>query len=145
MTILTAFPDAEAALCDLLVGGEDSVDYGAGDFGTGQFGGAGITLNVGTVTPPNLLEVLQFARVHVFTGADDRFTDTSRATIDNFALTRADAKETAEQIRQLFTQGPVLINGIVLDSITTDTKPVEVPWSPDVRRYTATYRIAARR
>lgn len=123
MTVAT-FPDVESVFCDLLPTFADGLD-------------------TGLVTPASLPAL--FARVHRVSGADDLVTDTADLVIDVLAPTRAAAKAASEAIRAGLTAGPHVVGGVVIDTVRTLAAPTEVPWSPDVRRLTATYRATLRR
>ena len=101
--------------------------------------------NVGEVTDAELVDNLPFNRVGRIGGADDQITDRPRITIDTFALTRAQARQIAETIRQRLTSGPLLVGSVVLDKTITLTGPQDIPWSPAVRRYSASYQVSVRR
>lgn len=125
MAELAPWPDVEAALEDIL---EDLAP-------------------TGTTTPAKLQETLPFIRIERFGGDDDRITDANLITIDTFAAVRADSKALAETIRARLLSGPLTTGSTTLDTTTTATAPSEVPWSDDqsIRRFSATYRITARR
>lgn len=104
--------------------------------------------NIGTATPADLQAMLPYIRVQRIGGDDDGFTDSALVAIDAFAATRDDARALAEAIRQRFiTPGPKVVVGGSIDGAVTATAPNEIPWSDDqeIRRFTASYRITARR
>lgn len=124
MTDLPGFPDLEQAVCDLLE-----------DLG-----------ETGIVTPADLQDRLPFHRVQRFGGADDVITDTAALSVDTFAADAATGRERAEQVRQRLLSGPHATAHGVIDLAETTSAPVEVPWDgAPVRRWTATYRLQARR
>lgn len=124
-TPLAAWPDVELALLDLLTP---------------------LAANNGTETPPDFTGLLPFLRVNRFGGTDDRVTDTASVSVDVFAATRRDAQPLAEQVRQLLLAGPHIVDGYVLDHVSTVSAPAEAPWeNTSVRRWSATYRVSARR
>lgn len=128
MADLSSFPDIEKALVTALNG----------------FEGA----DAGTVTPANLQDAFPFIRCVRRGGSDDFYADTARVDIDVFAGSRHDALILAEQVRQHLTRGPLVVAGVgVVDKVTTDTAPNEVPWSDDesTYRFTASYSVTARR
>lgn len=123
MTPLAPFPDSEAVLMDLVE-----------DLG-----------NTGEVTDDQLLDNLPFIRVGRIGGVDDLITDRPRLVVDTFAATRAQAYTLAETIRQRLTSGPSRVGSAVIDKAITLSGPQEVPWSPAVRRYSASYQLSFRR
>lgn len=131
MTDRAGFPDTARVVVDLLadlVGGCD---------------------NIGTDTPATTLQAtLPYLRVQRIGGDDDGFTDSALVSIDAFAAIRSDAQALAEAVRQRLLSRPIPVTGgVTLDYASTATAPNEVPWSDDqsVRRFTASYRITARR
>jgi hypothetical protein len=119
------FPDVEVAVLDLL---------------------AATFPNNGTVTPADFTDVLPFVRVNRYGGTDDRITDAASVAVDVFSDHRSGARDGAEQVRQLLLAGPHAVDGAVLDRVTTVSAPVEASWdNPAIRRWTATYRVTARR
>lgn len=127
MTDRDPFPDIEAALVDLLL---DLADGGAG-----------------TVTPADLQGMMPYLRVQRFGGADDGITDALNVSIDAFAADRATSRALAEAVRQRLLTGPHVVGEATIDKAITLTAPNEVPWSDSqaVRRFTASYRVTARR
>ena len=101
----------------------------------------------GTVVPADLTSHMPYVRVARFGGGDDRFTDTARVDVDCFAATRVVAFSTAEEVRQRLLDYPHVVTDVgTLDYVSTLTSPHEVAWQdPDVRRFTASYEITARR
>lgn len=124
--ILGAFPDMEEAFIALL----------------------SPLARAATETPGSWDGNLPFFRVVVFGGGDNSITDVSRLALDAFGATKADAYDLAEAARTLLTApGARVLTGVVVDQITTDTKPHQVAWStePSPVRYAAAYRATARR
>lgn len=82
-------------------------------------------------------------------GDDDRITDSATVNIDSLTANnpRSSGRDLAESIRQRLISGPNVIGSVTIDFSSTATAPNEVPWSDDqtIRRFTATYRITARR
>lgn len=103
----------------------------------------------GTVTPADLQTALPFVRIARRGGSDDRITDTATVDIDAFAASRTDSRLLADTIRaRLIAPGGLVSGaGVLIDQSSTATAPNEVPWSNDqsIRRFTATYRVTARR
>lgn len=129
MVVLDDYPDIEAALVQLLPNAVDD-------------------LTADGVTPADFTGKLPFARVVCHGGSDDGITDTSRVTIDYFAATRALAQSGSEAVRQYLTQlGGLQIGSVVIDQITTDSKPQNIPWndSNSPQRFVASYKPTARR
>lgn len=131
MTDRAAFPDTEAVLRDALVDLVASCD------------------NIGSATPSDLQTAgtMPYIRVQRIGGEDDGFTDSALVAIDAFAGDRTTSITLAEAIRQRLISGPNTVDGGTIDRATTATAPNEVPWSDDqtVRRFTASYRVSARR
>lgn len=130
MTDRAGFPDSERIIVNLLA---DLV---------------GGCANIGTATPSTLQTTLPFIRVQRIGGDDDGFSDSALVAIDAFAADRDDARALAEAIRQRFlTPGPKVVVGGSIDGAVTATAPNEIPWSDDqeIRRFTASFRITARR
>jgi hypothetical protein len=124
MPILAAFPDVQAMLVEMLA-----------DYGT-----------VAVKTGPDLAEKLPFISVQRLGGRDDRFTDEAPVDVDVFTPDYS-GLALAETIRQRLTAGPIRTSLGVIDRITTDSAPREIPWTDGstVRRFAATYRLRARR
>lgn len=136
MEALTAFPDVEDVLLQLL--------DGLGD--------------VGTFLPSDLKDRLDpvggppgtFHRVYRFAGPDDGITDRPVIGIATFASTRAVGQPSAEAVRQRMIAAPHTIatatGTVVIDTATTAEAPHEVPWGDSaVRRWEASYRLTLRR
>ncbi|HVX20884.1 MAG TPA: hypothetical protein VHB02_06030 [Acidimicrobiales bacterium] len=124
MTDLAPFVDLELAVMDLL-----------GDLAP-----------TGTVTPPNLADELPFIRVTRYGGGDNLITDTARLDIDTFATSWPACKALAEQVRQRLLSWPHTTSAGVIDRVSTDTGPHQVPWdNPNVRCFAAAYRVTGRR
>lgn len=129
--VLTVFPDAEHAVCDLLA-----------DLGT-----------CGTETPASLQSALPYIRVARTGGADDLVTDTASVSVDVFASGATEAMAVAEQARQRLTLGPFLA-GLQyrtahgrIDRARTVAAPQQLPPtdSDNLRMAVASYRIEMRR
>ncbi len=100
----------------------------------------------GTVTPPSLLTSLPFVRVTRIGGLDTRLFDTARVDVDSFGATRAVSYDLAEACRQRLLSYPQVTAAGVIDLVVTNAGPHEVPWGDtNVRRFTASYSISARR
>lgn len=118
------FPDIEAALISLL-----------GDLAT-----------CGTVTPANLDTSLPFIRIMRYGGADDLISDSSRVDIDAFESTRELSYQLGEAVRQRILSFPFSLTGCVIDKVTSNTGPMEIPWGDaNVRRRNASYTVICRR
>lgn len=121
------FPDAELVVMDLLEGitGTPCV----------------------TVTPDNLEEVVPVIQVNRTGGSDDGITDFPRVTVTVFDAKRTPAWDLAEACRQaLYGSVRTKVAGATIDNVRTDTDPQQIPDSnPNVRKVTATYRLAMRR
>lgn len=126
MTDRPPYPDVEVMLVDLLAD----------------------LAPAGTVTPPNLQAAMPYLRVKRIGGTDDLWSDFALVAIDAFDADRVTAQTLAEAVRQRLLTFPHVVTGVgTLDRAETATGPNEVPWSEDqtVRRFTASYRVVARR
>lgn len=124
MTDWGVFPDQEAAVIELI-----------SDLGT-----------VDVTTPNDLQANLPFIRVGRIGGTDDRFTDAGHVDVDCFAVQRSDASALAALVHQRMLSFPHVLSDCVIDGVTTDASPNEVPWANTaIRRFTASYRVTARR
>lgn len=84
--------------------------------------------------------------VHCIGGSGDRISDHPRVDVEVFAATRAVAKPLAETIRQRLIYGGHRTAHGVIDRATTEVGPQKLPYEdPDVRRWSATYRLSTRR
>ncbi|MFE9937391.1 hypothetical protein [Streptomyces hirsutus] len=79
-------------------------------------------------------------------GADDHISDTVTIDAETFGATRAAMWQLAEQTRAaVHALAATMAGGVVIDSVDTETRPVEVPYgNPGVRRAIATYRLTTR-
>ncbi|WP_326592851.1 hypothetical protein [Streptomyces brevispora] len=91
---------------------------------------------------------LPLVSVQVAGGADDRVTDTVTVDIAAFAATRAAMWVLAEQARvamHALAATHISGMGLVIDTVETASRPVEVPYgNPALRRAIATYEVASR-
>lgn len=139
MPELAAFIDIEYALMDLFA---DLVDDPADvvteipdDLQIRVFG-----------DPDNDVVPRPVIRVRVIGGSDDRVSDHPRVDVEVFGATRAVAKPLAETIRQRLISGGHRTAHGVIDRATTEVGPQKIPYEdPDVRRWSATYRMSTRR
>lgn len=124
MASFTPFPDIEGALLTFLA-----------DLGTCY-----------VVAPPDLQNHLPAIRITRFGGADDRVTDVARIDIDVFTADRASGFTISEQIRQRLLGYPLSLTNCIIDRVTTNTGPMEIPWGDAiVRRRNASYSVSCRR
>lgn len=124
MSDLAPFPDLEAALIELFA-----------DLGTAD-----------TETPSTLDSNLPFIRVGRIGGNDNFFTDSGRMDVDTYAEKRTQASLLSRQIRQRLGKGAIVLSSCVIDTVTVDVSPNEVPWgNSKISYFTASYRITARR
>jgi len=100
-----------------------------------------------TVTPDNLDDVVPVIQVNRTGGNDDGITDFPRITVAVFDNRRQPAWDLAETCRQaLLGSVRTKVDGTLIDNVRTDTDPQQVPDSnPNIRKVTATYRLAMRR
>lgn len=84
--------------------------------------------------------------VKVAGGADDRISDTVIVDVEAFGADRATMWQLAERARQaVHALAATRTGGVVIDTVDTDQRPVEVPYgNPGVRRAIATYRLTTR-
>jgi hypothetical protein len=130
MTDLTPFVDVHAALTELLA---DLVLDG----------------HVVTWTGTDLQDVVAdgpLIKVARLGGDDDRFTAVPRVDVGVYATTESTGAPLAELARQRLLSYPHTTAAGVIDRVTTEVSPHEVPYDdPGVRLFTATYRLATRR
>ena len=130
MTDLAPFVDVHAALTELLA---DLVAAG----------------HVVTWTGTDLQNVIAdgpLIRVARLGGDDNRFVAVPRVDVDVYASTESAGAPAAELVRQRLLSYPRATAAGVIDRVTTEVAPHEVPYDdPGVRLFTATYRIATRR
>lgn len=122
-----AYPDAEQAIADLISG-------------SGLLNAVG----VGDSPPSNVAYRLPYGLVYRSGGADDGITDAALVDVEVYVHQRSNGRDLSEQIRQrLVTPGRP---PYPLDRITTVGAIQELPsGGRHIRRWTATYRVAARR
>lgn len=134
---VTVFPDIEAAVLDWLKAEFAILADEAGEVDT----------HVGADMPGVSLESrLPFVWARRTGGADRFFSDYPVVDIDVFGSTRRAAYDLSESIRAKLLAAPVLAGGVVIDTATTRTSPIRLPWDNEkVRRWGATYELSARR
>lgn len=96
-------------------------------------------------TPPDLENRLPVVRVGRVGGADERFSQHPRVTVDVFTATADEARTLANSVRDalVFLSGPV--NGAVVRGVRCDSGPMRTPWeNPDIYRRSATYTVSLR-
>lgn len=77
--------------------------------------------------------------------SDDTITMQAFLDIDVFAASRQVGYDVAEQVRGIM-HSTRRLDGVVIDRVLTTSGPKQVPWdNSNVRRFSATYRISARR
>lgn len=100
--------------------------------------------HTGIETPEDLAAALPFIRIRRSGGGSDRLNDFATVDVDCFATTYTEAEQLAERVRQRVVGPPPPI--AVLDRATCEVGPRELPWGDgQIRRFAATYQIAARR
>jgi hypothetical protein len=88
---------------------------------------------------------LPLAVVSDLGGPADELTQYARINIDVFAPTRSASYSLAAQIHDWLVPRRRLVS-VTIDTVRTDARPHEVPWSGDtVRRHVATYQLSTRR
>jgi hypothetical protein len=105
-------------------------------------GGAG---HLGLQTPTKLAERLPFLRVRRTGGHSDRLSDFARVEIDIFDGTYAAAERRAAAVHEFVTRTRLRAGRAVVDRVAVDQAPVELPWSPQVRRFAGRYLFVCRR
>lgn len=95
-------------------------------------------------TLPGTLPTIQVRRVG---GDDNGITDRARVSVTVYAARTSQAKDLAEQARQLLLDGPHTTPNGVIDKATTEVGPQHAPTrDPDtVRARDAIYRVRLRR
>jgi hypothetical protein len=114
--------------------------------------------HVDVETPPDLQDRLPFVRITRYGGPDDGITDHASVDVDVMHTSRALALQLANDIREELTSRPHRVTTaagvMVLDRATTTTGPFEPPAATsnnglrvdiNLRRFTAAYRVSARR
>jgi hypothetical protein len=130
MNDLAPFIDIEVAVIELLT----------------QLSTEEAPLYLGVETPADLSGHLPFIKVARIGGTDDRFTDAARIDVQYFTLSRTLAKVVSANGHQHLLAYPHSVDAGVIDRVTTDVSPNEVPWANDkIRMFTSSYRITARR
>lgn len=121
---LPAFPAVDDVLCDVLTG-----------YGT-----------TGLVTPADLTGQVPFVQPHIIGGNGDTVTDYAVVDVDVFDVSIPAALARAGQVRAFLEQGPHVVGGVVIDRVTTITRPRWIPYgTTGVFRAAATYRVTSRR
>jgi len=106
---------------------------------------AGGPEHLGTQTPADLQDRLPFVRVLRRGGPSDRLSDYPRVEIDTFGATYTEAEQLAAVVHEYLTGIRLRADGAVVDRVAVDQAPVELPWSPQVRRFQARYLFVCRR
>lgn len=101
--------------------------------------------HLGTQTPADLAARLPFIRVARIGGPSDRISDYARVAIDVFGATYAEAEALAALVHELLTGTRLRAGGAVVDRVGVDQAPVELPWSPQIRRFQGRYLFVSRR
>ena len=101
---------------------------------------------VATRVPGDVEQRPQFVRVARGPGSDDGVTDAPLLDVECFAPSEGAAWSLAEDARQVMHEltGRV-VNGALVDSVSTSTAPVRVEYAPHVVRYVASYRLNLRK
>ncbi|WP_053065478.1 hypothetical protein [Micromonospora sp. RV43] len=106
---------------------------------------AGGPEHAGIETPEGLVAATPFIRVRRLGGNSDLLHDWATVEVDVFHTTYRGGEELAERVRQWLTGRKHRAGPAVLDSITCQVSPIELPWGPGIRRFGATYRVVSRR
>jgi len=106
---------------------------------------AGGREHLGIQTPAQLAERLPFIRMVRTGGLSDRVSDYARVTIDVFGPTYAETEQLAARVHEYVTGSRLRAGGAVVDRVAVDQAPVELPWSPQIRRFQGRYLFVCRR
>lgn len=96
-------------------------------------------------TPPDLETSLPMIRVERIGGADSRFSQHPRVSVDVFAATADEARTLAIRVRDelLFLRGPA--GSAVIRGVRCDSGPSRQPWATEtIHRRGATYTVSLR-
>ena len=108
---------------------------------------ASLSVRAATSTPANLETLPGFVRVSRAPGGDDGITDAPTVDIEAFAPKRSDARDLAEEVREVIhnLQGR-RASGLLFDTAETNVAPHWVDFrNPAVHRYVALYRFRYRK
>ncbi|MBL3670809.1 hypothetical protein JL475_33600 [Streptomyces sp. M2CJ-2] len=96
--------------------------------------------------PVKVETLLPVVVVRIAGGADDRISDTVTVDTESFGADRASMWQLAERVRSaVHALAATMAGGVVIDTVDTESRPVEVPYgNPALRRAIATYRLTTR-
>ena len=107
---------------------------------------AALGVSVATNVPADVETRPAFVRVTRGPGSDDGTTDAPLLDVEAFAPTQGAASALAEDAREaMHNLAGAVVNGALVDSVSTATAPVRVAYSPNVTRYVASYRLNLRK
>lgn len=107
--------------------------------------------HVGTEPPkagsrPSVAERGLFVWLDFSTGSDDFFTDYPTVWVNVLGASRQAVYDLSEAIRSWLLAAPLVVGGVAIDTVTTRTRPVSLPWEGDgIRRRGASYELSVRR
>ena len=105
-----------------------------------------LVVRVATNVPADVDSLPGFVRVSRGPGSDDGVTDAPLVDVETFAPTQGVAATLAEDAREaMHDLAGTVVNGALVDAVTTATAPVRVAYSPNLTRYVASYRVTLRR
>jgi len=99
----------------------------------------------GIETPPNLHQLTRFVRVMRVGGASDAVNDYAHVEFDWFAPTYTALDEMSQRDHQWLLGGGLRHGAAVVDRVTCEQAPTEMPWAPGMRRFNGIYEIVSRR
>lgn len=101
---------------------------------------------IGTRTPASLTGVMPYVRVRRLGGPSDLVNDYAAIHIDVLSDNLDAAEQLAERIRQKLTTEKLRLGAIVVDRVTCESAPEEMPlWAPGINRFEARYTAVFRR
>lgn len=101
---------------------------------------------VATNVPSNVEELGGFVRVIRGPGRDDGVTDSPLLDVEVFHPDQGSAADLAEDARQAVHRlAGSVVDGALVDAVSTASGPVRVYYGPHVERYVASYRLHLRR
>lgn len=101
---------------------------------------------VGTRVPSSLTGLMPYVRVTRHGGPSDTVSDYAVIHVDVLGDDLAAAEQLAERIRQKLTTERLRLGAAVVDRVTCDSAPEEMPpWSTGINRFEARYTAVFRR
>lgn len=105
------------------------------------------TNKIGTRTPASLTPaVMPYVRVRRLGGPSDQVNDFAYIHIDVLSDNLDAAEQLSERIRQKLTTEKLAYGAVVVDRISCESAPEEMPlWAPGINRFEARYTAVFRR